>query len=43
MSVRRLEAIDPTLEMVRALKNLLPLDLPEGYVGQMQAPVRFVE
>lgn len=40
--VRRVEAIDAMAEMIRAQKNLLPLDLPEGYVEQMQANVRVV-
>lgn len=42
-SVRRLEALDATLEQIRLRKNLLPLDLPAGYVEQMQSPTRFAE
>jgi hypothetical protein len=38
-----LEAIDATTAEIRAQQNLLPLDLPEGYVEQMQAAVRFTE
>lgn len=38
--VRRVEAIDAMAEMLREQKNLLPMDLPEGYVEQMQANVR---
>lgn len=41
--VRRTEAIDATMSMIRAQRNLLPQDLPEGYVAHMQAPVRFYE
>lgn len=41
--VRRVEALDAMTEMVRTQKNLLPLDLPDGYVEQMQAPVRVTE
>jgi hypothetical protein len=42
-TVRRTEAMDATAEQVRAQANLLPLDLPDGYVDAMQAPVRVVE
>lgn len=41
--VRKLEALDATVEMVRRQKNLLPRPLPEGYVSQMTANVRKVE
>lgn len=41
--VRRVEGMDATSEMIRGQRNLLPLDLPEGYVEQMQAPVRVAE
>jgi hypothetical protein len=41
--VRRTEAIDAMNEMVRSQRNLLPLDLPDGYVEHMQSNVRFVE
>ena len=33
----------PNLEQIRAQRNLLPLDLPQGYVEHLQAPVRFIE
>lgn len=42
-SVRRTEAMDATINMIRTQRNLLPLDLPEDYVEHMQAPVRFLE
>ena len=42
-SVRRTEAMDATIDLVRTQCNLLPLDLPPGYSEHMQAPVRFVE
>ena len=42
-SVLRTEALDATLEQIRAQRNLLPLDLPQGYVEHLQAPVRFIE
>lgn len=41
--VRRTEAIDATLESIRQQTNLLPQNLPEGWVAQMQANVRFSE
>ena len=41
--VRRTEAIDATLEMIRRQANHLPQNLPEGWVAQMQANVRFAE
>lgn len=41
-TVRRTEAMDATAEQVRAQRNMLPLDLPHGYVDAMQAPVRVV-
>jgi hypothetical protein len=43
VSIRRTEACDTTIQLVRSHRNLLPLDLPEFYVEQMQAPVRYVE
>ena len=43
VTVKRVEALDAMIEQVRAQRNLLPLDLPEGYVEHMQAPVRVVE
>jgi hypothetical protein len=42
-SVRRTEAIDATFAMIREQRNQLPLDLPEGYTGHLQAPVRFMQ
>lgn len=39
--VRRTEAMDATAQMIRDQRNLLPADLPEGYVEAMQAPVRY--
>lgn len=41
-TVRRTEAMDATAELIRSQRNLLPLDLPHGYVEAMQAPVRVV-
>lgn len=41
--VRRTEAIDAMADMIRQQKNLLPLDLPEHYVEQMQSLVRVSE
>lgn len=38
--VRRTEAIDAMTEMIRAQNNLLPEDLPDGYVEQLQSLVR---
>lgn len=40
VSVRRVEAMDATAEMIRMQDNKLPLDLPDGYIEAMQAPVR---
>jgi hypothetical protein len=42
-TVRRTEAIDAMMQAIREQRNLLPRDLPEGYVEHMQAPVRFLE
>lgn len=42
-SLRRTEGMDATVERVRRQKNLLPLDLPDGYVQHMTANVRRVE
>lgn len=41
--VRKLEALDATVEMIRRQRNLLPVSLPEGYVSHMTANVRKVE
>lgn len=35
--VKRVEAIDATLQMVREQRNLLPHDLPEDYMDQLRA------
>ena len=42
-SVKRTEALDAMISMVREQKNHLPVTLPEGYVEQMCAPQRFEE
>ena len=42
-SVRRTEAMDTTIQLIREQRNLLPHDVPEGYVEHMRGPVRFVE
>jgi len=42
-SVRRTEAMDATMQLIREQRNLLPQDLPEGYVEHMRAPVRSVD
>jgi hypothetical protein len=42
-SVRHVEALDATIESVRRQRNLLPADLPVGYVAHMTANVRRVE
>lgn len=41
--VKRTEAIDATLGLIRQARNRLPQDLPEGYVAQMRNAVRFHE
>lgn len=41
--VKRTDAIDATLGLVRSTKNRLPMDLPDGYVAQMRNVVRFHE
>lgn len=38
--VRRTEAIDAMTEMIRLQNNLLPEDLPDGYIEQLQSLVR---
>lgn len=43
VTARRVEAMDATAEQFRQQHNLLPADLPEGYVDAMQAPVRVVQ
>ena len=42
-SVRRTEAIDAAQERIRAQREYLPQDLPEGFVAQMCSNVRSVE
>lgn len=39
-TVQRLAAIDAMTEMIRAQRNLLPLDLPDDYIDHLQALVR---
>jgi hypothetical protein len=41
--IKRTEAIDATLSIVRAGRNLLPTDWPEDYVSHMRAASRFYE
>jgi Phage terminase large subunit (GpA) len=41
--VRRVEAIDATLEQIRRQHNLLPADLPENYSDNLMAAIRFAE
>jgi Phage terminase large subunit (GpA) len=40
-AIKRTEAIDATLGLIRMTQNRLPMDLPEGYVDQMRNVVRF--
>ncbi len=42
-AINRTEAIDATLALIRATRNRLPIDLPEGYVEHMRNVVRFHE
>jgi len=42
-AIKRTQAIDATLALVRATRNRLPMDLPEGYVDQMRNVVRYHE
>ena len=42
-TVKRTEALDATVEMIRAQKNLLPEVLPETYVPHLTANIRKVE
>lgn len=42
-AVGRTEMIDATVERIRSQRNLLPWDLPEGYVDQLLSMVRRVE
>lgn len=41
--LKRTEAIDATLGLIRATRNRLPIDLPAGYVEQLRNAVRFHE
>lgn len=43
VKVRRVEPMDSTIEQINAQRNLLPQDLPEGYVDQMRSPSRSVD
>ena len=42
-SVRRTESLDAAFDRIRGQRELLPTDLPEGFVEQMCANVRSVE
>jgi len=42
ITVRRVEAIDAMMELVRSQRNLLPLDWPEDYTDHMKALNRVV-
>ena len=42
-SVKRTEALDAAFERIRSMRELLPMDLPKGFVSQMCANVRCVE
>jgi hypothetical protein len=35
--------MDATINMIRTQRNMIPVDLPSGYVEHMQTPVRFIE
>lgn len=39
-SVNRLQAMDATRAVMARQRNILPQDLPEGYVAEMRAPIR---
>ena len=43
IGVKRTEAMDGVISVIRQQRNLLPLDLPDEYVDHMLAPVRFLE
>lgn len=43
VGVKRVEAIDATMEQIRQQRNELPQNLPENYVAEMQANVRMTE
>jgi hypothetical protein len=43
ITAKRTEVCDAVMTVIRDQRNLLPLDLPEGYVEHMMAPVRFVD
>lgn len=43
VSVRRTEAIDATLDMIRQQRNRLPGELPDNYVRDLQNLIRTVE
>jgi hypothetical protein len=42
-AIKRTQAVDATLGLVRSTRNRLPAELPEGYVDQMRNVVRFHE
>jgi hypothetical protein len=42
-TIDRTIAIDPTVELIRSQRNLLPAVLPEDYVSQLTANVRRVQ
>lgn len=41
--VRRVDAMDGMMALVRAQRNLLPIDAPPTYRDEMKAPIRIVE
>jgi Phage terminase large subunit (GpA) len=41
--VRRVDAIDGMMALIRAQRNLLPIDAPTTYRDEMKAPIRIVE
>jgi hypothetical protein len=43
VSVRRVEAIDYAVDLIRRQRNHLPVDLPTGYVAHMTSNIRRVE
>jgi hypothetical protein len=43
VTVRRTEALDAALQMLREQRNELPVDRPTEYNAHLRAPVRFVE
>ena len=43
MTISRVDAIDEVLESIRRQRNLLPRQLPPGYVSHLQAAIRAIE